>query len=140
MRNVTLLLMLALFCSLATPLHAFVAAPPPAATNSASTTEAAKASVAEYKASLKAMTAKERRAFKKQKRQEMKSAIAEWKSGAADDNQVLAIIFAILIPPLGVFIHQGEINNKFWISLLLTLLFFLPGMIYALLVVTGNAK
>jgi uncharacterized membrane protein YqaE (UPF0057 family) len=37
-----------------------------------------------------------------------------------------------------VYLHQGEINNKFWISLLLTLLFFLPGVIYALIVILGE--
>jgi len=51
---------------------------------------------------------------------------------------VLLIILAILLPPLAVYLHQGEINSKFWISLLLTLLFFIPGVIYALLVVTGE--
>ena len=30
---------------------------------------------------------------------------------------------------------EGGINNRFWISLLLSLLFFLPGIIYALIVV-----
>ncbi|OAV45925.1 hydrogenase expression protein [Lewinella sp. 4G2] len=57
-----------------------------------------------------------------------------------DDGDILLIILAILLPPLAVFLHQGEINTKFWISLVLSLLFFLPGVIYALLVITGNAK
>ena len=66
---------------------------------------------------------------------------ADVKSGKAksDDNHILAIIFAILIPPVGVLIYEGKITTKFWIALLLTLLFWLPGAIYALLVVTGNA-
>ena len=55
-----------------------------------------------------------------------------------DENLALLIILAILIPPLGVFLHQGEINKKFWISLLLTLLFFVPGAIYSVLVVLGE--
>jgi uncharacterized membrane protein YqaE (UPF0057 family)/outer membrane biosynthesis protein TonB len=54
----------------------------------------------------------------------------------ADEMLLLAIIFAILIPPLGVAIYEG-ITTRFWISLLLTILFFVPGMIYALLVVCG---
>ena len=54
-------------------------------------------------------------------------------------NTALLVILAILLPPLAVYLHQGAINNKFWISLLLTLLFFLPGVIYALLVVLGEA-
>jgi uncharacterized membrane protein YqaE (UPF0057 family) len=57
-------------------------------------------------------------------------------STLADEMLLLAIIFAILIPPLGVAIYEG-ITTRFWISLLLTILFFVPGMIYALLVVCG---
>ncbi len=53
-------------------------------------------------------------------------------------NTLLLVILAILLPPLAVYLHQGEINNKFWISLLLTLLFWLPGIIYALIVILGN--
>lgn len=52
--------------------------------------------------------------------------------------QVVIIICAILLPPLGVYLYEGEITNRFWISLLLTLLFFVPGMIYSLLVVTDT--
>jgi len=48
---------------------------------------------------------------------------------------ILAIIFAILIPPVGVLIHTNIDWMKVLICLLLCLLFFLPGMIYALLVV-----
>ena len=50
---------------------------------------------------------------------------------------VVALVLALLLPPLGVYIHQGEINEKFWISLLLTLLFYVPGQIYSVLVVLG---
>ena len=59
------------------------------------------------------------------------------KSGAgdADGMFVLAVIFAILIPPIGVLIYTNIDWMKVLICLLLTILFFLPGMIYALLVV-----
>ncbi|HLF46966.1 MAG TPA: YqaE/Pmp3 family membrane protein [Chitinophagaceae bacterium] len=71
----------------------------------------------------------------------------EWKkfkkenkdSKSANVDQIVLIILAVLLPPLAVYLHQGEINGKFWISVLLTILFFLPGVIYALLVVTDNA-
>lgn len=55
----------------------------------------------------------------------------------ADSSKILLIILAILIPPLAVGLKEG-IGNRFWISLLLTLLFFIPGVIYALLVVTDS--
>ncbi|WP_231862263.1 YqaE/Pmp3 family membrane protein [Rufibacter sp. DG15C] len=51
---------------------------------------------------------------------------------------IIEVIFAILIPPLGVFLHEGELNTRFWVSVLLTLLFVIPGIIYALLVVTDS--
>jgi uncharacterized membrane protein YqaE (UPF0057 family) len=53
-------------------------------------------------------------------------------------NTVLLAILCVILPPLAVYLHQGEINNKFWISLLLTLLFVLPGIIYAFIVVFGG--
>jgi uncharacterized membrane protein YqaE (UPF0057 family) len=43
-----------------------------------------------------------------------------------------------LLPPLAVYLHQGVINTKFWISILLTLCFWIPGVIYALLVVLDS--
>ncbi len=53
----------------------------------------------------------------------------------ADDMFILAVIVAILIPPGGVAIPTNIDWVKGLICLLLTILFFLPGMIYALLVV-----
>ncbi|MBK0403040.1 YqaE/Pmp3 family membrane protein [Adhaeribacter sp. BT258] len=51
---------------------------------------------------------------------------------------IVELIFAIILPPVGVLLHEGGLNGRFWISLLLTLLFFFPGMIYAILVVTDT--
>lgn len=53
-----------------------------------------------------------------------------------DGSTVLLVILAILIPPLAVGLYEG-ITTRFWIDLLLTLLFFIPGMVYALLIVLG---
>jgi uncharacterized membrane protein YqaE (UPF0057 family) len=47
---------------------------------------------------------------------------------------VIILLCAIFIPPLGVGLMYG-LNSYFWIDLLLTLLFFIPGMIFALVVV-----
>jgi uncharacterized membrane protein YqaE (UPF0057 family) len=47
---------------------------------------------------------------------------------------VVIVICAIFIPPLGVGLMYG-LNIYFWVDLLLTLLFFIPGMIFALIVV-----
>ena len=69
-----------------------------------------------------------------------KTALKEYKAakkaGAEPStNTLLLVILAILLPPLAVYLHEGVINGKFWLDLLLTLLFFLPGLVYALIVV-----
>lgn len=87
---------------------------------------------------------------KRSKIKEIKKAIKEYKTqrkqgSEVNTNTLLLIIIAILIPPLAVYLHEGSFNNKFWISVLLTVLgyvlfnfagiFFLgslPGIIYAL--------
>ena len=63
--------------------------------------------------------------------------IAQKGSGDVSTNTLLLVILAILLPPLAVALHENGINGKFWLDLLLTLLFYLPGLIYALIVVLG---
>jgi len=80
---------------------------------------------------------------KKERFSKVKSTIQQYKSNLKngekiDDNKLLAIIFAILIPPVGVVLYENKVTTKFWISLLLTFIFWLPGMIYSLLVVTDK--
>lgn len=43
---------------------------------------------------------------------------------------LLRIIIAILLPPLGVFLQVG-IGKHFWINILLTLLGYIPGIVHA---------
>ena len=59
------------------------------------------------------------------------------KKDTNDDMNILLIILAILIPFLAVGLYEG-ITTRFWISLILSLLFWIPGIIYAILVVTGT--
>ncbi len=47
---------------------------------------------------------------------------------------LLRIIIAILLPPLGVFLQVG-IGKHFWINVLLTILGFIPGTIHAVWVI-----
>jgi uncharacterized membrane protein YqaE (UPF0057 family) len=73
---------------------------------------------------------------KKQKLTEFKKRMKSLKKHhSADDRKVLLAILAVIIPPLAVFIHQNDINTKFWVSVILTLCFWIPGVIYSLLVV-----
>jgi uncharacterized membrane protein YqaE (UPF0057 family) len=47
---------------------------------------------------------------------------------------LLRIVFAILLPPLGVFLQVG-ISKHFFINILLTILGFIPGIIHAIWVI-----
>jgi len=46
----------------------------------------------------------------------------------------IKIIFAIILPPLGVFFEVG-LTKHFWLNVLLTLFGFVPGIIHALYVI-----
>ena len=48
---------------------------------------------------------------------------------------ILRIIIAIILPPLGVFMQVG-LGKHFWINIVLTLLGYIPGIIHALWVIT----
>ncbi|MFC6997972.1 YqaE/Pmp3 family membrane protein [Rufibacter roseus] len=87
------------------------------------------AALSEAKERLASMSKAEKKAFKK----EVKKALRESQA----TSNVLLIILAILLPPLAVGLYEG-ITNRFWISLILTILGVLPGVIYSLLVVTGT--
>jgi len=51
-----------------------------------------------------------------------------------DGNDVLRILLAILLPPLGVFMQVG-LSGHFWLNLLLTILGYVPGIIHAVWVI-----
>jgi uncharacterized membrane protein YqaE (UPF0057 family) len=46
----------------------------------------------------------------------------------------IKIIFAILLPPVGVFLEVG-FSGHFWLNILLTILGYVPGIIHALYVI-----
>ncbi|WP_394244227.1 YqaE/Pmp3 family membrane protein [Vibrio astriarenae] len=48
-----------------------------------------------------------------------------------ESNKLLMIIICVLLPPVGVFIKFG-LGTTFLINLVLTLFFFVPGMVHAL--------
>ena len=80
---------------------------------------------------------------KKERIKEVKKEFKQFKkekkaNKSAEVDMVVLIILAILLPPLAVYLHQGEINGKFWLSILLWFCFIIPGVIYALLVVTDT--
>ena|SRR5690606_24939732 len=123
---------LLLMCSLL-----FVAAPVARAVVRPVNTENT-AVAAEKKEMSKKEIRQEKRLQKKTVKQELKQAVKNWKKeGASDTDTLLLVIVAILLPPLAMAIYDG-ISNRFWISLLLTLLFYLPGLIYTLVIILGG--
>lgn len=80
---------------------------------------------------------------RKERINEVKKAMKQYKmdkkaAAETSTNTLLLVILALLLPPLAVYLHQGEINSKFWIDLILSILFFLPGVIYALVVILSK--
>lgn len=47
---------------------------------------------------------------------------------------IVRVIVAILLPPLGVFLQVG-IGGAFWLNILLTILGYFPGIIHAVWVI-----
>ena len=47
---------------------------------------------------------------------------------------LLRIIIAIFIPPLGVFLQVG-LGKDFWINILLALLGYIPGIVHAVYII-----
>ncbi|OQV12789.1 hypothetical protein BV898_12916 [Hypsibius exemplaris] len=49
--------------------------------------------------------------------------------------EILAVVFAFLLPPIGVLLQQDGITKDFWINLLLTMLAVFPGILHALWII-----
>ncbi|MGQ9370977.1 YqaE/Pmp3 family membrane protein [Azospirillum sp. ST 5-10] len=47
---------------------------------------------------------------------------------------IIRILLAILLPPLGVFLQVG-FGMHFWINVILTILGYIPGIVHALYVI-----
>ena len=68
----------------------------------------------------------------KQERKQIREAVKKQHSNDRSGiSTLLLVIIAILLPPLAVALVDG-LRAPFWLDLLLTILFYLPGLIYAL--------
>lgn len=47
---------------------------------------------------------------------------------------LIRIIFAVILPPLGVFLGVG-LSKHFWLNILLTLLGYIPGIVHAVYII-----
>ena len=50
---------------------------------------------------------------------------------------LLRLLLAVLLPPLGVFTQVG-IGFQFWLNILLTLLGYIPGIIHAVYIIATD--
>jgi uncharacterized membrane protein YqaE (UPF0057 family) len=50
---------------------------------------------------------------------------------------ILRVIIAIFVPPLGVFLQEG-LGGQFWINVILTILGYIPGIIHALYIILSR--
>lgn len=136
------LLLLMMILSTILPAHAATVTEPVPASHSKPAGTPDKQTVSAAIKEFKDLSRKER----KSRIKEAKKAFKEYraKKKMRDDGDVellLLVILAILLPPLAVFLKEGELNVKFWISLILSLLVFLLwplwliAVAYALLVV-----
>lgn len=110
--------------------------PDSAATASAMKEDAMKNALNEFKS----LSKKERSQRLKEAKAVLKKYKADKKAGnsTADTNTILLVILSIILPPLAVYLHENAVNGKFWLDLILTLIFWLPGLIYALVVVLSK--
>lgn len=54
-------------------------------------------------------------------------------------SDLLRIIIAILLPPLGVLLTVG-FGAAFWLNILLTLLGYIPGIVHAVWIIARNKR
>lgn len=153
MRKKILLLCFPLLVALPT-VHPFAATTTKDVTEAASavTPEPVVGSIQEAMKDFKSLSNHEKRSRFKEMKKAIKDFKAQKKAGSeVSTNTLLEVVLAIFIPPLAVYLHEGETNNRFWIDVLLTILGYvlfgfagvlflgsLPGIIYALIVILGG--
>lgn len=126
-----LLFALIVLCTFSTPAFS-------AAAVDSKTPYSAEVSKENVKKDWEALSKKEKRAQKKSIRKQLKQAFKNMRKGVNDNTDfLLLIIIAIFIPPLAMYLYDG-ISSRFWISLLLTILGYLPGIIYTLIVILSD--
>ncbi len=103
----------------------------------AASNETEKQILQEVRRSLKSMSPEEKKALKSTFKEAIKQ--MKDKNTTQDDAAfILLIILAVILPPVGMLVYEGELSARFWLSLLLTILGYLPGIIYTLYVILGG--
>jgi uncharacterized membrane protein YqaE (UPF0057 family) len=52
---------------------------------------------------------------------------------------LLRILLAILLPPVGVFLTVG-LGGQFWLNILLTILGYIPGIVHAVWIIARRTR
>jgi len=52
---------------------------------------------------------------------------------------LLRILLAILLPPVGVFLTVG-LGGQFWLNILLTILGYIPGIVHAVWIIARRSR
>lgn len=50
---------------------------------------------------------------------------------------LIRILFAIILPPLGVFLQEG-LGKHFWFNIILALLGYIPGIVHAVYIIARD--
>jgi uncharacterized membrane protein YqaE (UPF0057 family) len=105
------------------------------AVQSAPATAATVKAVTETKKEVASVTKKEVREAAKTA---VKQAKKDPKKSADDVPDVVIILLCIFLSPLAVYLIKGDIDNDFWINLVLWILCGIPGIIHAFIVYSRN--
>ncbi len=52
---------------------------------------------------------------------------------------LIRVLFAIVLPPVGVFLTVG-IGGQFWLNILLTILGYVPGIVHAVWIIARRTR
>ena len=68
-----------------------------------------------------ALDRKEKRQVRKQIRKDLRKQLKEIRKQekTSDDETIILAVLAVILPPLAIFIHDGDASNRFWFTLLL---------------------
>ena len=131
------LVSIALFVALLPTTVTFAVSGPVATTTALATESNFSSTTAIAKAPLsKRDQRKADRAERRELRKSVRAAVKDMRSSISENNVLLSVLTVLLAPlsPLWMYLYEGDTTNRFWISLVLTILAIVPGVIYNLVI------
>jgi uncharacterized membrane protein YqaE (UPF0057 family) len=102
------------------------------------TTPAANSTVKAVTEAKKEVSSVSKKEARKTAKTAVKQAKKDAKKSADDVPDVVIILLCIFLSPLAVYLIKGDIDNDFWINLVLWILCGIPGIIHAFIVYSRN--